>query len=271
MRHLAITGMDTAAWISRILTGSAMRAIPPWARMSAGTRSSAMTATAPASSAIFAWSAFVTSMITPPLSISARPTFSRNWASLSSLFSFGVNIRPPAPRPHRLQLPVRHAPPRGSRLARSQALGQIGQRERVESGQHALVERAPQGMGHAVLLVAVRVLETLDRKQRAFEQRHHLADRDRLGILRQDDSATGAATRAYQPATPKLGQELLEVLGRQPLGLGHGANVDRSFSVARCQIGKGAHSVLASATNTHFRLPRVEPTRSELRALSRPR
>src|SRR5690349_3452274 len=77
MRALAITGMVTASWISTILSGSAMRATPPSARMSAGTRSSAMTATAPASSAIRACSAVVTSMITPPLSISARPLFTR--------------------------------------------------------------------------------------------------------------------------------------------------------------------------------------------------
>ena len=54
MRHLAITGMLTASWISVILVGSAMRATPPAARISAGTRSSAMTAQAPASSAILA-------------------------------------------------------------------------------------------------------------------------------------------------------------------------------------------------------------------------
>src|ERR671936_706974 len=36
MRHLAITGIVTASWISRILSGSAMRATPPSARMSAG-------------------------------------------------------------------------------------------------------------------------------------------------------------------------------------------------------------------------------------------
>ncbi len=54
-----------------------MRATPPSARMSAGTRSSAMTATAPASSAIFACSALTTSMMTPPLSISARPVLTR--------------------------------------------------------------------------------------------------------------------------------------------------------------------------------------------------
>ena len=54
-----------------------MRATPPSARMSAGTRSSAITATAPDASAIFAWSALTTSMITPPLSISARPLFTR--------------------------------------------------------------------------------------------------------------------------------------------------------------------------------------------------
>src|SRR4051794_5962643 len=73
MRHLAITGIETASWISRILSGSAMRATPPSRRMSAGTRSSAITATAPASSAMRACSASVTSMITPPFSISARP------------------------------------------------------------------------------------------------------------------------------------------------------------------------------------------------------
>src|SRR5881392_734588 len=72
-----MTGMLTASWISTILSGSAMRATPPSARMSAGTRSSAMTATAPASSAIRACSAVVTSMITPPFSISARPLFTR--------------------------------------------------------------------------------------------------------------------------------------------------------------------------------------------------
>src|SRR6266576_596308 len=68
-----MTGMVTASWISLIFVGSAIRATPPSRRMSAGTRSSAMTATAPAFSAMRAWSASVTSMITPPLSISARP------------------------------------------------------------------------------------------------------------------------------------------------------------------------------------------------------
>src|SRR5262249_17989497 len=59
----------------------AMRATPPSLRMSAGTRSSAMTAEAPARSAISACSALVTSMITPPFSISASPTLSRNVSS----------------------------------------------------------------------------------------------------------------------------------------------------------------------------------------------
>ena len=80
MRAFAITGIVTASWISLITAGFDMRATPPWARMSAGTRSSAITAHAPASSAIFAWSAVVTSMITPPLSISARPVLTRNVA-----------------------------------------------------------------------------------------------------------------------------------------------------------------------------------------------
>src|SRR4029077_6333453 len=82
MRHLAITGMETAAMISRIFLGEAMRATPPSARICAGTRSRAMTDTAPAFSAITACSALVTSMMTPPLSISARPVFRRKLVEL---------------------------------------------------------------------------------------------------------------------------------------------------------------------------------------------
>src|SRR5690242_11380667 len=82
MRHFAITGMETAAMISRIFLGEAMRATPPSARICAGTRSSAMTDTAPAFSAISACLASVTSMMTPPLSISARPVLRRRLVEL---------------------------------------------------------------------------------------------------------------------------------------------------------------------------------------------
>src|SRR3954454_22541062 len=80
MRTFAMTGIVTASWMPAIISGSDMRATPPSLRMSAGTRSSAMTDTAPAASAIFAWSGVTTSMITPPLSISARPVLTRRVA-----------------------------------------------------------------------------------------------------------------------------------------------------------------------------------------------
>src|SRR3954447_1753274 len=73
MRALAMTGMETASMIPWTMSGSLIRAMPPWARMSAGTRWRAMTATAPASSAIFACSGVTTSMMTPPFSCSAMP------------------------------------------------------------------------------------------------------------------------------------------------------------------------------------------------------
>src|SRR4051812_4383978 len=63
-----------------IISGSDMRATPPSLRMSAGTRSSATTDTAPAASAILASSGVTTSMITPPLSISASPVLTRRVA-----------------------------------------------------------------------------------------------------------------------------------------------------------------------------------------------
>jgi len=87
MRALAITGIETAAMMPSIRSGSLIRATPPWARMSAGTRSRAITATAPASSAIFAWSAVTTSMITPPLSISAMPRLTLAVPTTGWLFS----------------------------------------------------------------------------------------------------------------------------------------------------------------------------------------
>src|SRR4029077_19032611 len=73
-----MTGTVTAALMPSIIAGSLMRATPPSRRMSAGTRSRAMTATAPASSAILGGSGVTTSMITPPRSISARPRFTRS-------------------------------------------------------------------------------------------------------------------------------------------------------------------------------------------------
>src|SRR5215204_7545295 len=64
--------------IREIMSGSLIRDTPPWARISAGTRSRAITETSPASSAILACSGVTTSMITPPLSISAIPRLTRD-------------------------------------------------------------------------------------------------------------------------------------------------------------------------------------------------
>ncbi|SII43342.1 Uncharacterised protein [Mycobacteroides abscessus subsp. abscessus] len=72
-----MTGMETALTIESMRSGSDIRATPPWARMSAGTRSRAMTAEAPAASAMRACSSLTTSMMTPPLSIWASPVLSR--------------------------------------------------------------------------------------------------------------------------------------------------------------------------------------------------
>ena len=94
--------------IPSIIEGSLMRATPPAARMSAGTRSSAITATAPASSAILAWSGVTTSMMTPPLSIWARPvlvaqvdvsTVMRASIPLVGRARFAGRVWPRGPRP----------------------------------------------------------------------------------------------------------------------------------------------------------------------------
>src|SRR5437763_6611764 len=91
-----MTGIVTAFWMPSIIEGSLMRATPPSRRMSEGTRSSAITADAPASSAILACSGVTTSMMTPPRSISASPRFTRAvpvTLDMSPLY----RARPPAP------------------------------------------------------------------------------------------------------------------------------------------------------------------------------
>jgi len=80
-----------------IIEGSLMRATPPSRRMSAGTRSSAITAAAPESSAILACSGVTTSMMTPPRSISARPRFTRAVPVARSSAMARVYRRSPAP------------------------------------------------------------------------------------------------------------------------------------------------------------------------------
>src|SRR5690625_612039 len=89
MRALAMTGMETAEMIPSIMSGSLIRETPPSARMSAGTRSRAMTATAPASSAIRACSGVTTSMMTPPLRWSARP---RRTRAVPACGSWGADV-----------------------------------------------------------------------------------------------------------------------------------------------------------------------------------
>src|SRR6201987_5514556 len=108
MRHFAITGIVTAALIPSIIAGSDLRATPPSRRMSAGTRSSAITAAAPASSAIFACSGVTTSMITPPLSISANPALTVNVASSRGAWGFS-SIGPECSRA--IALPAMSTPP----------------------------------------------------------------------------------------------------------------------------------------------------------------
>ena len=91
---MAITGIVTASWIPLIIVGSDIRATPPSLRMSAGTRSSAITAQAPACSAIFACSGVTTSMITPPFNISARPVLTLKVAR--SAIAIHITWTPPS-------------------------------------------------------------------------------------------------------------------------------------------------------------------------------
>src|SRR5512133_1116003 len=142
IRALAMTGMVTASWISTILSGSAMRATPPSALMSAGTRSSAMTATAPASSAIRACSAVVTSMITPPLSISATPLLTRI-VPISAIAPILASALEAAVDRIDLLLGRSHRPEENRVLVRAHDVGDV--RAELLRGEHAVGVLEPGG------------------------------------------------------------------------------------------------------------------------------
>src|SRR4029077_13798216 len=140
MRHLAMTGIVTASMIERISVGSDIRATPPSLRMSAGTRSSAITAQAPASWAILACSGVTTSMITPPLSI---------WASPALTLKEPFTARWPFPEPLRSAI-ASNSTPRLEALQNQGALGRVlvvrEQTVTVKPGQHVhLLEHVQEG------------------------------------------------------------------------------------------------------------------------------
>ena len=88
----AITGIDVQSRIPWIISGWLILATPPSLRMSAGTLSRAITATAPESSAIAAWSGLTTSMMTPPCCIRANPRFSKSLPRLNFEKSISLAI-----------------------------------------------------------------------------------------------------------------------------------------------------------------------------------
>src|SRR5687767_11596067 len=199
-----MTGMVTASWIASIVEGSLIRATPPSRRMSAGTRSSAITATAPASSATRASSGVTTSMITPPFSISARPRFTRNVAR--SLIRARIrDPRPPAGRTIRdclLQLEGADAVLVGALVTGVDPVGErLDQREqrRVRLDERRAVRGEVEGV--VGVLADLRERRVRDRKRRglAVLGQLHRAYQDRVGAAGReaDDQRT-----LLEPAEP---------------------------------------------------------------------
>src|SRR5215472_13747889 len=221
MRTLAITGIVTVFMISRITLMDAMRATPPSLRMSDGTRSSAITAHAPAFSAIFACSAFVTSIITPPLSISARPTFTPHsfepflplplpfgfFASIFRLLSMrnsrrrlAAKIRIPSSFLFHLRLfdllfPDHHEPPFAPREYLTLLVSNLSRHEKVSS---VLLDLAPF---YKNLFFHTHGFQVLDAQLRchgaSFAKPAHLAHR--LIEQQRDDPAVRKSCSALIP------------------------------------------------------------------------
>src|SRR3989442_12017950 len=201
MRALAMTGMVTAFWISWIFFTGDMRATPPSLRMSEGTRSSAITDAAPASSAILACSALVTSMMTPPLSISASPMCLRS-AILSPLASA-------------MKAPLDAALHRGRAHALDRMRGTPSRRaHHLAEPPHALVDLAAR---HGRKRQPQRPLAAVVHPERRARSVGHAA----LERPRQQRPRVEPGRPRHQQREAALGLGPRDVLGHSPLERGH--------------------------------------------------
>src|SRR3989475_8463023 len=215
IRHLAMTGIVTAAMIDLISSGSDMRATPPSLRMSAGTRSRAMTAQAPASWAMRAWSGVTTSMITPPFSLWCRPAltlklpFTPSFPLLEPLRSatFGI-LRPGKLEPLQYQGSLRGVLGVGQQAVAVQPREHVHLLEHVEQRRHRPPREVCVRGGAGLLTASVEFAhekECLDRGERNPE----LADWA-VALLRvkvQHNAVTVALQRAVQVAPEHLAVE----------------------------------------------------------------
>src|SRR3954452_870155 len=295
MRALAMTGMVTASWMPLIIAGSLMRATPPSRRMSAGTRSSAMTADAPASSAIFACSAVTTSMITPPLSISARPALTLNVASsrirpiirgetrvpgaalLEAERLYPIRVLLGVAAVHAVRKRLDHAQQRGVRAHVRGAVRGVVQPGLRELG--ALGQRRVRDRDGARLAVAGELHRAHDQRVRAAGRQ---ADHERLGV-----DAPEAAERLLRRAGDELGleveqhQQVAQVAGEERHLVGAGDEhaprladrVDRGFDVAPADAACGLlHvDVVGGDRGLELALVEREQRRRVRRAVSVPR
>src|SRR6267378_4956586 len=175
IRHLAITGMVPAAMIDLISSGSDIRATPPSLRMSAGTRSRAMTAQAPASWAMRACTGVTTSMITPPFSIWARPALTLKLPFTPSLplleplrsATFGI-LRPGKLEPLQYQGSLGGVLGVGQQAVAVQAGEHVHLLEHVEQGRHRPAREVGVGGAAGLLSTGVEFAheeECLDRRE----------------------------------------------------------------------------------------------------------
>src|SRR5438445_8646395 len=233
MRALAMTGTVTAALIASIIAGSLMRATPPSRRMSAGTRSSAITATAPASSAILACSGVTTSMITPPLSISANPRLTRSvpvvrGASLTAS-SYGRASRP------RTELP------RNGQAAAGDDLD--------PGGPGGELDRRAGGVGEAGDHVGVRL------RPAALDE---LAARQHPRLAAADDVGHGHRLAGHvDVAGVPVARELEDDVGNAELRAA-GVDVGRAVHAAHPQVERRVPAPVDGGAGAHHDLHPVE-------------
>ena len=114
---------------------------------------------------------------------------------------------------------------------------QVGERHRREVLVHLLVQRRPQVVRHAALVVvAVLLAAALRRVERLVDRGDDVGHRDALRRLREVVAAAGAAHARHQLGAAQLAEQLLEVGKRNVLALADGGERHRAAVLAHRQI-----------------------------------
>src|SRR5262245_33715458 len=137
-------------------------------------------------------------------------------------------------------------------LARRLLRDEVGELHRVEVLVHLVVQRGPQVVRHAALLVlAVLLAATLRRVERLVDRGDDVGDRHLRKVARERVAAAGAANALDQRVAAQLAEQLLEIRKRDALPLADAGERDGPLAAVHREVEHRGHGEPSLGGQSH--------------------